>query len=87
MCRLLQNENKSRTTGTGGGEKEIIYYYKIDEKNVFYQQISIFEQGTFPRIQDQIVKFQYEVKTLLMLCELQSYVQAMCLDMEKYGKK
>lgn len=57
-------EKNSRTTGTRGGEKEMIYYYKIDEKNIFYQQISIFQQGTFPRIQDQMVKFQYEAKML-----------------------
>jgi hypothetical protein len=33
----------------------VIYYYKISVENMFYQQISVFEHGTFPRLQDQIV--------------------------------
>jgi hypothetical protein len=56
LCvHTLQDGNSARTTGTRGGEEEVIYYYKIDVENMFYQQISIFEHGTFPRLQDQIV--------------------------------
>lgn len=66
VCRPLQNGNNSRTTGMRRGEG-VIYYYKISVENMFYQQISVFEHGTFPRLQDQIVWLQDEAEIYLVV--------------------
>jgi hypothetical protein len=55
VCRLLQNGKNARRTRTRGGGGEVISYYKFNVKNMFYQQISMFDHDTFPTLQYQIV--------------------------------